>query len=67
MIEYLTNHQSDSIYRMCGEHFKSIISQDNFESISQQKLYSINDYKKVTFTKAINGINKNKVSGQPDL
>lgn len=67
VIEYLANHQSDSIYRMCGEHFKSIISQDNFENISQNKLYPINDFKKVTFTKTINGVNKYKVSGQPDL
>ena len=66
VIEYLANHQADSIYRMCGEHFKSQISQDNFESISQNKLYPINDFKKVTYEKTINGINKYKVSGKPD-
>ncbi|MEO9069442.1 MAG: hypothetical protein ABI261_00310 [Ginsengibacter sp.] len=67
VIEYLANHQTDSIYRMCSGHFKSQISQDNFESISQNKLYAINDFKRVGFIKTIKGINKYKVSGQPDL
>lgn len=67
VIEYLGNHQSDSIYEMCGDNFKSHISKENFENISENQLYPINDYKKVTFIKTINGINKYKVSGQPDL
>ena len=34
VIEYLGNHQSDSIYEMCGDNFKSHISKENFEKIS---------------------------------
>ncbi|MEO6843684.1 MAG: hypothetical protein ABI184_00855 [Ginsengibacter sp.] len=67
VIAYLANHQSDSIYRMCGDNFKSHISKENFENVSKNQLYPINDYKKVTFIKTINGINKYKVAGQPDL
>ena len=67
VIEYLGNHQSDSIYEMCGDNFKSHISKENFENISKNQLYPINDYKKVTFIKTINGVNKYKVAGQPEL
>jgi|SRR6185437_949936 len=67
VIEYLANHQTDSIYRMCGDNFKSHISQENFENVSKNQLYLINDYKKVSFINTINGINKYKVSGKPDL
>ena len=67
VIEYLGNHQSDSIYEMCGDNFKSHISKENFENISKNQLYPINDYKKVTFIKTINGINKYRIVGQPDL
>lgn len=67
VIEYLGSHQSDSIYRMCGDKFKSHISKEDFENISETQLYPINDYKKVTFIKTIDGINKYKVAGTPEL
>lgn len=67
VIQCLRDHQPDSIYLMAGKTFKQNISQENFKSISENQLFPINDFKNVVFVKTENGINKYKVSGNPEL
>lgn len=67
VIHYLENHQADSIYVLTGQAFKDRISKENFKNISENQLFSINDFKTVTFIKMQNGINKYKIKGTPEL
>lgn len=67
VIQYLADHQADSIYAIAGKKFKANISWDDFKSISENQLYPINDFKKVSFVKTIDRINKYKVEGSPEL
>lgn len=67
VIHYLQTKQSDSIYALAGESFKSQLSAENFRSISQNQVFPLNNFANTTFVNTTNGINKYKVSGTPDL
>ncbi|MEO9146239.1 MAG: hypothetical protein ABI237_11865 [Ginsengibacter sp.] len=67
VIQYMAHHQADSIYIMTGKKFREKISQDDFKGISENQLYPLNDFKKVSFIKTVSGINKYKVEGSPEL
>jgi hypothetical protein len=67
VIHYLQAKQSDSIYALAGEMFKSKISAADFKSISENQVFPLNDFKNVTYVSTMNGINKYKVAGTPDL
>lgn len=66
-IHYLQAKQSDSLYALAGENFKSKIGADDFKSISENQIFPINDFKQVSFVRNINGINKYKIEGTPPL
>jgi|SRR5690242_6105143 len=66
-IYYLQQKQSDSIYAMAGENFRSHLSQEDFKQISMNQVFPLNDFKNVTFVKTVEGINKYKVDGSPEL
>ena len=67
VIHYLQTKQTDSIYALAGERFKSLLSAENFKSISENQVFPLNDFQHVTFVSTTNGINKYKVAGSPDL
>ena len=67
VIHYLQTKQSDSIYALAGESFKSQLSAENFRSISQNQVFPLNNFSNTTYVNTTNGINKYKVSGTPDL
>lgn len=67
VIRYLATHQPDSIYLLAGNEFKSHLSQSDFKSICETQLFPLNDFKKVSFVKRINNVNKYKVEGAPAL
>lgn len=67
VIQYLANHQSDSLYNITGSKFREKIVKADFKNICENQLYVINDFKKVAFEKTIGGINKYKVEGSPEL
>ena len=67
VIHYLQTKQTDSIYALAGERFKSLLSAENFKSISENQVFPLNDFQHVTFVSTTNGINKYKVTGSPDL
>jgi len=66
-IYYLQQKQSDSIYAMAGENFRSHLSQEDFKQISMNQVFPLNDFKNVAFVKTVEGINKYKVDGSPEL
>lgn len=67
VIQYLADHQTDSIYALTSKKFQAEVSHENFTNISENQLYPINDFKKVSFVKTIDGVNKYKVEGSPEL
>ena len=67
VIHYLQVKQADSIYAMAGANFKNALSQEKFESVVNEQLLPLNDFKQVSFVKTISGINKYKVEGTPQL
>jgi hypothetical protein len=67
VIHYLQTKQTDSIYALAGERFKSELSAENFKSISEKQVFPLNDFQHVTYVGTTNGINKYKVAGTPDL
>ena len=67
VIHYLQAKQSDSIYALAGESFRSQLSAENFRSISQNQVFKLNDFADTRYVNTTNGINKYKVSGKPDL
>lgn len=67
VIQYLADHQADSLYDITGSKFQEKISRESFKDISENQLFVINDFKKVSFVKTVNGINKYKVEGSPEL
>ena len=66
-IYYLQQKQSDSIYAMAGENFRSHLSHEDFKQISMNQVFPLNDFKNVAFVKTVEGINKYKVDGSPEL
>lgn len=67
VIQYLRDHQADSIYIITGRKFKENISAENFKSVSENQIFPVNDFKNVSFIKMTNHINKYKINGTPDL
>lgn len=67
VIQYLGDHQPDSIYMLVDDNFKNEVSAESFTSVCQNQLFPLNDFKNVAFAKTINGINKYKVNGTPAL
>ena len=67
VIHYLQTKQSDSIYALAGEGFKSQLSAENFNSVAQGQVFPLNDFSNTTFINTTNGINKYKVAGNPVL
>lgn len=67
VIHYLQTKQSDSIYALAGESFKTQLSAETFRSVSQNQVFPLNNFANTTFVNTTNGINKYKVSGTPDL
>jgi len=67
VIRYLQAKQTDSIYALAGERFKSQLSAEDFKSISEKQVFPLNDFQHVTYSTTTNGINKYKVAGTPDL
>jgi hypothetical protein len=67
VIHYLQAKQTDSIYALAGERFKSQLSAENFKSISEKQIFPLNNFQNVTYINTANGINKYKVAGTPDL
>jgi hypothetical protein len=67
VIHYMQAKQADSIYALAGQNFKNQLTQENFKSISEQKVFPLNDFQHVSFISTTNGINKYKVAGTPDL
>ncbi len=66
-IQYLADHKADSLYNITGSKFQEKIAKEDFQNICENQLYAINDFKHVTFVKTIEGINKYKVEGSPEL
>ena len=67
VIHYLQNKQPDSIYNIVGEKFKSQLSNADFKNITENQVFPLNNFQKVSFVKTVNGINKYKVEGSPEL
>ena len=67
VIYYLENKQPDSIYSLAGENFRNHLTKEDFKSISENQIFPINNFQDVTFVKTLNGINKYKVAGSPEL
>ena len=67
VIHYLQTKQTNSIYALAGENFKSKISAADFKSISETQVFPLNNFQNVTYVSTTNGINKYKVAGTPDL
>lgn len=67
VIQYLRDHQADSIYIITGKKFQENISEENFKSVSENQIFPANDFKNVSFIKMTNHINKYKINGTPDL
>ena len=67
VIHYMQAKQADSIYSLAGQNFKNHLTKDNFKSISETQVFPLNDFQHVSFIGTINGINKYKVAGAPDL
>lgn len=67
VIYYLENKQPDSIYSLAGENFRNHITKEDFKSISENQIFPINNFHNVTYVKTLNGINKYKVAGSPEL
>lgn len=67
VIHYLQTKQTDSIYALAGERFKSQLSAADFKSISEKQVFPLNDFQHVSYVGTTNGINKYKVAGTPDL
>ena len=67
VIHYMQAKQAGSIYALAGEDFKSHLSAEDFKSISENKVFPLNDFQHVTYVSTTNGINKYKVAGSPDL
>jgi hypothetical protein len=67
VIHYLQTKQTDSIYALAGERFKSQLSAENFKSIAENNVFPLNDFQHVSYVSTTNGINKYKVAGTPDL
>lgn len=67
VIHYMQTKQADSIYALAGERFRSQLTAENFRSITENQIFPINNFRDVTFVRTINGINKYKVAGTPDL
>lgn len=66
-IQYLADHKTDSLYNLTGSKFQEKVTKEDFENVSENQIYPINDFKHVTFVKTIKGINKYKVEGSPEL
>src|SRR5205809_8120814 len=67
VIHYLQTKQTDSIYALAGERFKSQLSAENFKSIAENNVFPLNDFQHVSYVSTTNGIDKYKVAGTPDL
>jgi hypothetical protein len=67
VIHYLQNKQADSIYNVAGEKFKSQIPGADFKSIAENQVFPLNNFQNVSFVKTVNGVNKYKVEGSPEL
>jgi hypothetical protein len=67
VIHYLQAKQTDSIYALAGERFKSQLSAEDFKSVSEKQVFPLNDFQHVTYNSTTNGINKYKVAGTPAL
>jgi len=67
VIHYLQAKQSDSIYALAGEKFRSQLKKEDFKTISETQVFPLNDFQHITFIGNENGINKYKVAGTPDL
>jgi hypothetical protein len=67
VIHYLQVKQTDSIYALAGENFKSKITLENFKSVAENQVFPLNNFGNVTYINTTNGINKYKVAGTPDL
>jgi hypothetical protein len=67
VIHYLQTKQTDSIYALAGERFKSQLNAETFKSISENNVFPLNDFQHVSYVSTTNGINKYKVTGSPDL
>ena len=67
VIHYFQTKQADSIYGLAGKDFRDQMTQANFKSVSENQIFTLNNFQAVTFTKTTNGINKYKVAGTPDL
>ena len=67
IIHYLQVKQTDSIYALAGENFKSKITLENFKSVAENQVFPLNNFGNVTYINTTNGINKYKVAGTPDL
>jgi hypothetical protein len=67
VIHYFQNKQADSVYALGGQNFKSHIAAGDFKSIAENQIFPLNNFQDVTFVNTVNGINKYKVSGSPEL
>ncbi len=67
VIHYLQTKQADSIYNLAGEKFRNQIPKAEFENISENQVFPLNNFQNVSFVKTVNGINKYKVEGSPEL
>jgi hypothetical protein len=67
VIYYLQSKQPDSIYAIAGQKFKTALTKENFKSIAEGQLFPLNNFQNVVYIKTIDGINKYKVSGSPEL
>ena len=67
VIHYFQNKQADSVYALAGQIFKNHITAEDFKSIAENQIFSLNNFQDVTYVSTVNGINKYKVSGSPEL
>ena len=67
VIHYFQAKQSDSIYALAGQNFKSRITEEDFKSVSQNQVFPVSNFQNVMYVSTTNGINKYKVSGASDL
>jgi len=67
VIYYLQNKQPDSIYSITGQNFRDHITKEDFKNISENQIFPVNNFQNVIYVKTLNGINKYKVAGSPEL
>lgn len=67
VISFLKAKQPDSVYLLTGKAFREKITAENFNSITNSKIFPLTDFKNVKYISSTQGINKYRVEGTPAL